>query len=64
MSATHVKRASAKVTLYYQTVTAHYIKAPRDTNQTDHWGETLYKLWLRTDKGAPVEMATTFVRLQ
>ncbi len=53
----------AVVTLYYQTVTAHYIKALSDGNTTDHWGDTLYELWKQTDKGPPVQMAQTVLRL-
>ncbi len=57
-----------EVRLYYATVTRHYIEALRDGNTTDHWGDTLYDLWLRTGKGAPILMnafhldLTTFVR--
>ncbi|MAF66566.1 MAG: hypothetical protein CMJ84_13030 [Planctomycetes bacterium] len=46
----------AEATLYYQTVTRHYIEALRDGNHTNHWGETLYRLWLQTNKGAPIEI--------
>jgi len=56
------KAAGAVVTLYYQTVTAHYINALRAGNTTDHWGDTLYDLWKKTDKGPPVEMAKTMLR--
>lgn len=45
-------------TVYYQTVTKHYIEALRDGNHSDHWGETLYQLWLETDKGAPIEIVS------
>ncbi len=44
----------ADVTVYYQTVTRHYIEALRDGNITDHWGNTLYDLWLNSDRGAPI----------
>lgn len=46
-------------TVYYQTVTKHYIEALRNGNHTDHWGETLYQLWLDTNKGAPLEIVST-----
>jgi len=46
-------------TVYYQTVTKHYIEALRDGNHTDHWGETLYQLWLDTNKGAPIEIVSS-----
>lgn len=48
--------ARAVVTVYYQTVTRHYIEALRDGNITDNWGQVLHQLWLATNKGAPVEM--------
>lgn len=51
--------ATAEVSLRYQTVTRHYIEALRDANVTDEWGDVLYDLWLRTNKGAPVLMAET-----
>lgn len=46
------------VTVFYQTVTKHYIEALRDGNHTDHWGETLHQLWLDTDKGPPIEITS------
>lgn len=45
-------------TVYYQTVTKHYIEALHAGNHTDHWGETLYQLWLETNKGAPIAIVT------
>lgn len=49
-------------TLYYQTLTRHYIEALRDGNTTDNWGELLHTLWENTGKGAPIAMASdTFV---
>ena len=45
-------------TVYYQTVTRHYIEALRNGNHTDHWGETLYQLWLESNKGAPIEIVS------
>lgn len=56
------KAAGAKVTLYYQTVTRHYIDVLREGNHTDHWGDTLYELWKQTGKGPPIEMAVETVR--
>ncbi|MDP6539773.1 MAG: hypothetical protein QF903_07810 [Planctomycetota bacterium] len=50
--------ARAVATLYYQTVTRHYIEALRDGNVTNHWGETLYRLWLQTNKCAPIEITS------
>ncbi|MCB9848497.1 MAG: hypothetical protein H6814_08800 [Phycisphaeraceae bacterium] len=47
-----------EVHLFYATATRHYIEALRDANHTDHWGNTLYNLWLRTNKGAPILMTT------
>lgn len=51
--------ARYEVTVYYQTVTRHYIEALRDGNVTDQWGNILYNLWLQTNKGAPVAMTST-----
>ena len=51
-------RAGRWSPLNYQTVTRHYIEALRDGNYTDHWGETLYRLWLVTNKCAPIEIAS------
>lgn len=53
---THTKKAT--VTLFYQTVTRHYVEALRDGNVTDDWGKRLYAAWEKTDKGAPVAMVT------
>lgn len=50
--------AKVTATVFYQTVTKHYIEALRNANHTDHWGETLYQLWLDTDKGAPIEIVS------
>ena len=55
--------ARAVVKLYYQTVTRHYIEALRDGNHTNHWGETLYRLWLRTNKGAPIEITEAEIQI-
>jgi hypothetical protein len=58
----------AEVSAYYQTVTRHYIEALRDGNHTDQMGQTLYDLWLQTNKGAPIQITsvqpavTTFAR--
>ncbi len=46
----------AEVTVNYQTVTRHYIEALRDGNVTNDWGDILYDLWLKTDKGPPIPM--------
>jgi hypothetical protein len=58
----------AEVSAFYQTVTRHYIEALRDGNYTDQMGQTLYDLWLQTNKGAPIQITsvqpavTTFTR--
>jgi hypothetical protein len=46
-----------EVALYYQSLTRHYVEALRDGNATDHWGDTLYSLWMATGRGAPILMA-------
>ncbi|MBI1825191.1 MAG: hypothetical protein HYR83_02280 [Planctomycetes bacterium] len=51
------------VTLYYQTATKHYIEALHSANHTDHWGETLYQLWLDTGKGAPIKITSNEIVL-
>lgn len=48
----------ASVTVYYQTVTRHYIEALRDGNKTDDWGKTLYDLWIASGKNAPTPIAS------
>lgn len=50
--------SNVEVTVNYQTVTRHYIEALRDGNVTNDWGDILYQLWLDTNKGAPIPMAT------
>ncbi len=50
--------ARARVTVYYQTATRHYIEALRDGNVIDDWGQILYDLWLKTDKAAPVPIVS------
>lgn len=49
---------SANATVYYQTVTRHYIEALREGNTTDQWGNILHSLWERTNKGAPVPITS------
>lgn len=53
----------AKVVLYYQTVTRHYIEALRDGNETDDWGKHLHELWEKTGKGAPVAITSAELAL-
>ncbi|MGZ5971028.1 MAG: hypothetical protein ACXWP4_25335, partial [Polyangiales bacterium] len=53
----------AKVTLWYQTVTRHYVEALRDGNKTDDWGKRLYAAWEKTAKGAPIAMASADLTL-
>lgn len=51
----------AEAKLYYQNTPKHYIEMLRDNNRSDHWGRTLYDLWSRTGRGAPILMATTSI---
>jgi hypothetical protein len=53
----------AKVAVYYQTVTREYVEALREGNHTDHWGETLYRLWAATDKCPPILMVADEISL-
>lgn len=46
----------ARVVVYYQTVTKHYVEALRSGNVTDTTGERLHDLWLATGKGPPIAM--------
>lgn len=55
--------ATVVSTVYYQTVTRHYIEALRDGNHTDHWGDTLYQLWLETDKGPPIAIVSGEIKV-
>jgi hypothetical protein len=55
--------ARVRVTLYYQTVTRHYIEALRDGNHTDDKGRRLYDLWLATNKAAPIAMQIKELKL-
>jgi hypothetical protein len=54
----------AEVTVNYQMMTRAYIESLRDNNHTDHWGDTIYDLWLATDKAPPVQMAIENIDLQ
>jgi len=47
-----------KATIYYQTVTRHYIEALRNGNVTNNWGRRLWRLYQATDMAPPIEMAT------
>ncbi|MCA8980140.1 MAG: hypothetical protein H6831_12645 [Planctomycetes bacterium] len=53
----------AKVAVYYQTVSRDYVEALREGNHTDHWGETLFRLWVATDKCPPILMAADEILL-
>ena len=53
----------AEVSVYYQTVTRHYIEALRDGNVTDHWGETLHDLWEQTDRCPPLLITSASLSL-
>lgn len=55
--------AQVHATLYYQTLTRHYIEALRDSNTTDDWGDTLHALWQQTGRGAPVRMTDASLAL-
>lgn len=46
-------------TLYYQSLTRHYIEALRDGNVSDQWGNILHTLWQNTGRGAPIAMVST-----
>jgi len=48
--------APAQVRIYYQSTPKWYIEDLLVKNRTDHWGRTLYDLWTRTGKGAPILM--------
>ncbi len=61
--------ARAEVVLYYQTTSKEFVEFLRDENQDNPWdvfgaGKTIYDLWVRTGRSAPVEMARTTVTLQ
>lgn len=53
----------AEATLYYQTVTKHYIEGLMNGNVTDQWGNILHNLWLQTNKGAPITMGSAAIPL-
>ena len=52
---------TATVSLYYQNTPKEYIEHLRDANVTNHWGNTLYDLWVATGRGAPILMASRTV---
>lgn len=56
--------ARAEVTLYYQNLPREYIEALRDGNHSNHWGETLHDLWLRTGKGEPIAMTAASLEIR
>lgn len=58
-----VSAARAEVSVLYQTVTRHYIEALRETNQSDHWGQTLHDLWDDSGRAAPIAMASSVLAL-
>jgi len=53
----------ASVTLYYQTASREFIEFLRDENVTNGDGQLLYDLWMRTNRSAPVVMASRTVTL-
>lgn len=55
--------ARSVATVNYQSLTRHYVEALRDGNTTNHWGQTLYNLWVQTGKGAPIRMTDADVAL-
>ncbi len=50
--------AHARVRLYYQTVTRHYIEALQSGNFTNDTGRILHELWEATGKCAPILMTS------
>lgn len=53
----------AEVAVYYQNTPKYYIEYLRDANVTDHWGQTLYDLWVQTGRGAPILMTSQTIQL-
>lgn len=51
--------ATFQARLYYQSTPKEYIEHLRDANVSNHWGQTLYDLWVQTGRGAPILMAET-----
>jgi len=47
----------AEVRLFHQVASKEYVTFLRDANTTNHWGNTLYQLWLDNDLSPPTEMA-------
>ncbi len=56
--------ALAQVTVFYQTVTKHYVEALRDGNRTDKWGAELHALWTATDKCPPIAIVSKELALR
>jgi hypothetical protein len=54
---------SAKVTLYYQTVTKEYAEFLRDKNTTDGTGLTAYNAWSTFGKASPVAMRSATIAI-
>lgn len=54
----------AQVTVFYQTVTKHYVEALRTGNRTDAWGEKLHDLWTATDKCPPIAIVSKELALR
>ncbi len=56
--------ARVEASVFYATVTRHYIEALRDANVTDDWGDILHSLWERTGRCPPVLITTETLVVQ
>ncbi len=56
--------ATAVVTLYFQTTSREYIEFLRDANVTDGTGQIAYDQWVKHGKSAPLDMATSMIKLK
>lgn len=54
---------TAEAVFNYQVVTREYVEHLQDGNVTDHWGDTLYGLWLASGKATPRPMASATLAL-
>jgi hypothetical protein len=48
----------ADVALYYQSTPREYVEELRDSNYSNHWGDTLHDVWEKTGRGTPIAMAS------
>jgi hypothetical protein len=53
----------ADVGLYYQSTPREYVEELRDSNYSNHWGDTLHEVWEATGRGAPIAMASATTNL-